>query len=120
MVVIYLPCNPEPSKTAQTGWPSFLQKERPMSPSPDRDTTPNRMALEDLWRERLRIALERYRNAKVEGRIAIRQQEEAAPPDGSFAYRKTLRVENAALVEYRRVLRIFTDLTVNRKMPPAE
>src|SRR5437764_7775527 len=53
---------------------------------------------------------DRVRQAK-----GISEQSDAATPDGSFAYRKTLRSENAALAEYQRVLTIFCDLTVNRR-----
>ena len=79
-----------------------------------------REALEDLWRERMQIAMNRYRIAKVACADAIAEQADSAPPDGSFAYRQALRVETAALVEYRRVLLIFTDLVANRKMPREE
>jgi len=80
----------------------------------------SRQDLEDLWRERTNIALSRYRLAKLECAKAIAEQSHSAPPDGSFEYRKTLRAENIALAEYRRVLEIFTDLTVSGKRPPEE
>jgi len=80
----------------------------------------SREALEDLWRERTEAALKRYRIAKVECAKAISEQNGMEPPDGSFAYRKALRVENAALAEYRHVLLIFSDLVASGKMPPAE
>lgn len=79
-----------------------------------------RQILEDLWRERAQIALERYRIAQAECKRAIAAITDAAPRDGSFAYRQALRAENFALAEYRRVLTIFTDLTVSGKMPPQE
>jgi hypothetical protein len=37
-----------------------------------------------------------------------------------MALAKALRAENAALEEYRRTLTIFTELLVNKKLPPAE
>jgi hypothetical protein len=76
-----------------------------------------REALEDLWRERTDLARRRYRIAKAECAKAISEQSDAAPPDGTFGYRKALRAENAALAEYSRVLRIFGDLVANGKMP---
>jgi hypothetical protein len=84
------------------------------------DPANKRDALEDLWRERTESALKHYRIAKAECAKAISMQSEPEPPDGSLAYRKVLRDENAALAEYKRVLTIFTDLTVSGKMPPAE
>ena len=64
------------------------------------------------------MALGRYRIAKAECAKAILLQSDATPPDGSFGYRKALRVETAALAEYKRVLFIFTDLVANGKLPP--
>jgi hypothetical protein len=80
----------------------------------------SRSELEDLWRERTQIALSRYQIAKDECRKAIAEQADAMSPDGSFAHRKALRAENAALAEYRRLLAIFNDLVTNGTMPPAE
>jgi hypothetical protein len=79
-----------------------------------------RAMLEDLWRERTEAAQKHYRIAKAECAEAISMQSDVEPPDGAFGYRRALRAENVALAEYRRVLFIFTDLTVNGKMPPAE
>jgi hypothetical protein len=64
--------------------------------------------------------LSRYRIARDACADAISHQSDAAPPDGSFAYRQTLRVENAALAEYRRILKIYNDLVIDRKLPPVE
>ena len=79
-----------------------------------------RAALEDLWRERTESALRHYRIAKAECAKAISEQSDVEPPDGTFGYRKALRAENTALAEYKRVLTIFTDLTVSGILPPAE
>jgi hypothetical protein len=76
--------------------------------------------LENIWRDRVDIALERYRLSRDECRRAIEEHYDAAQPDGSFAYTKALRAETAALAEYRRVLAILNDLTLSGKMPPAE
>ena len=84
------------------------------------DPAKQREALEDLWRERTENAQRHYRIAKAECAKAISEQSGAAPPDGAFGYRKALRIENTALAEYKRVLTIFCDLTVNGKMPPPE
>ena len=44
-------------------------------------------------------------------------RESVASADGQFALQKALRAENLALAEYRRVLRIFTDLVVEGTVP---
>lgn len=67
----------------------------------------------------MEIALNCYRIAKSAVAEAIDAQPDAAPPDGTFGYRQALRVETAALAEYKRVLTI-TDLVASGKMPPEE
>jgi len=79
-----------------------------------------REALEELWRGRVQSAMNCYRDAKAECAKAISAQSDVEPPDGSFAYRRALRIENTALAEYRRVLTIFTDLTVSGVVPPED
>jgi len=37
--------------------------------------------------------------------------------DGHLAYEQALREEKVAIAEYTRVLRVFTDLIVNGKVP---
>ena len=79
-----------------------------------------RQLLEDLWQRRLASALDRYRSAKRECEQVMQAQRDLLTPfpDGQFAVRRALAVETAALVEYRRVLTIFTDLVVDGKPPP--
>ena len=43
-----------------------------------------------------------------------------APADGTFAVANARKSEAKALVEYGRVLKIYEDLLVNGKIPPAE
>jgi hypothetical protein len=80
---------------------------------------PDRYALEELWRQRVNTAklrLEFARNYVAELQEDLRA--ETIPfPDGSFAYQQALRAEANALSEFRRVLQIFTDLTVDGKIP---
>ena len=78
-----------------------------------------RPALEDLWKERLRIVRTRYQLAVKESRLLLDEQMSGLTPepDGSFAYRQALEKERTALAEYRRVLEIFADLTVHGKLP---
>jgi hypothetical protein len=79
----------------------------------------SRKDLEDLWRKRAESARLLYESARTE---CERARMELAggftvPPDGSFAYRRALLSEAAALRERVRTLRIFTDLTVLGKTP---
>ena len=78
------------------------------------------MALEDLWRERLQEAQRRYSLAKVACAKAAQECAGGLTPasDGRFALQMALRGEMTALAEYQRVLAIFHDLAVNRKLPP--
>ena len=78
-----------------------------------------RRALEDTWKERLRIVRTRYQLAIKESRLLLDEQMSGLvpEPDGSFAYRQALEKENRALAEYRRVLEIFADLTMHGKLP---
>lgn len=80
---------------------------------------PDQAAVEELWRKRLNTAklrLEFARNYVAELQRDL--QTGALPsPDGGFAYQQALRAENNALAEFRRVLKIFTDLTVDGKIP---
>ena len=79
----------------------------------------DRQALENLWRERVksaRLRLEFARNYVAELQQDLRAG--AIPsPDGAFAYQQALRAETAALAEFRRVLQVFTDLTIDGKIP---
>jgi hypothetical protein len=79
-----------------------------------------RRTLEQIWMERTQFALTHYREAKAATRAAeddhgdtLRRQ-----PDGSFAVRRALQMETAALQEYRRVLELFNNLVIYGKVPP--
>ena len=82
----------------------------------------SRVALEDHWRERLQESQRLYKVAKAICAKASRECENSLMPmaDGHFAFRQALRVETAALAEYKRALQVFTDLTLNGKMPPPD
>ena len=59
-----------------------------------------RQELEDHWREKVRSALRRHREAKetATDSVLMERSELLTPePDGSFAYRKALQAENIAL-----------------------
>jgi hypothetical protein len=84
--------------------------------------TESRHDLETLWRDRLEIAQAHYRMIKARLGTAMAEHGDGKTPspDGTFAVRRSLKAETDALREYRRVLSIFTDLTVFGKMPPEE
>lgn len=48
---------------------------------------------------------------------AIQEGNGVLGPDGGYAYRHALGQETAALVEYSRVLRLYTDLILYGKVP---
>jgi hypothetical protein len=83
---------------------------------------PSREALEDLWRDRLQESQRRYQIAKSICANAAQECANRLMPsaDGHFALQRALKLETAALEEYKHALAVFTDLTVNRKLPPAE
>ena len=84
-------------------------------------STRSRKDIEDFWRARLQRAREQHQNAMDESRRAILDHALGAsePPDGSFALQQLHTRESAALREYMRVLKVFTDLIVNDKIPEA-
>jgi hypothetical protein len=79
----------------------------------------SRRELEDVWRERLSEALQRYQVAKLDTSTALFLSRQDIPqPDGQFAFRKAQRAEAMALAEYKRVMKIFNDLVIDGKVPP--
>jgi hypothetical protein len=83
------------------------------------DSHTNRRALEDLWRSRLTDAQIRHDFARNHREEVARDLLVGHIPDGNgaFAYREALLAEKMALVEYQRVLDIFTALVVGGKIP---
>ena len=83
------------------------------------DAAPNREALEQLWRDRVndvKLRLDFARSYAKEVREDVHRG--AVPsPDGSFAYQRALRMETLALAEYVRVMRIFSALVLEGKIP---
>jgi hypothetical protein len=80
---------------------------------------PNRQALHDLWHERLKDAKLRLDFARNYAKEVRRDFPPGAAlsPDGAFAQQKAIRAETFALAHYRRVLGIYTDLTVKGRIP---
>lgn len=83
------------------------------------DTIPDREELEDRWRKRVTDAKLRLDSARTYVKEVQRDlpHGDVPAPDGDYAYRHALHAENFALVEYNHVLRIFTDLIINGKIP---
>ena len=73
----------------------------------------------DDWRERVLLAREKYELAVGQCREIVKEQQKwpLPAPDGSAAVKKALQHESLAREEYMRVLRIFTDLMLRRKLP---
>jgi len=78
-----------------------------------------RLAADAYWQERLRAARLQYDLASTESSRVIDDQRRwpRPAPDGSASLRNARLKESAAREEYRRILRIFTDLTVYGKSP---
>ena len=77
-----------------------------------------RQQLEDLWCRRLgdsKLQLDFARNYLAEVQRDFPPDDTS--PDGQYALQHALRAENLALAEYRRVLRIYTDLVMEGKLP---
>ena len=64
----------------------------------------DRVRLEELWRFRLEEAAKQHKTASENFRKALDE----------------FNGQATALHEYRRILKVFTDLVVDRKMPPEE
>jgi len=86
--------------------------------------SPSRKDLEDLWRERLKLAklrLDFARNYVLEVEkdfsLAGPSLPEACNPDGRYAYLQALRAENDALTSYRRVLRVYQEVVHDGSIP---
>ena len=81
-----------------------------------------RQALEEMWRDRLHEAEDRFRNASELYR-QLQQQLHSGSVRASVSKRElqeALRLENVARLEYMRVLQIFTRLVLRGVQPPEE
>jgi DNA-binding CsgD family transcriptional regulator len=82
-------------------------------------TASDRTKLQELWRERLESAADRYRVASLEFQNAVDVVSKGLSvyPDGSYAVKKARIAESVTRDEHMRVLRIFTDLILYGKVP---
>ena len=85
------------------------------------DPTPTQQ-LEEVWRLRLSDAQLRLQFARNYMQEVHRDLQEGVIPaaDGNFALERAIRAENIAIAEYSRVLRFYTDLVVDGKIPEEE
>ena len=80
-----------------------------------------RQELESMWRSRLREAHLRFGFARKLLKSVQRDSPLTEPsPDERHAYRRAIRLEHLALVEYRHLQQILFDLTVRGKVPDEE
>ncbi len=79
----------------------------------------SRLEMEDFWRERLEMARIEYDLAYATFVQVVRDQAEWPMPatEPSAATEKARLQQSRALNKYQRVLKIFTDLTVDGKIP---
>jgi hypothetical protein len=76
-----------------------------------------RQTLEDSWRLRLEETQARYQKAKERYGRLLQEQPDGISHDLKGALALALHAQSDARAEYSRILRAFTDLTVNGKVP---
>src|SRR6266536_3129140 len=76
-----------------------------------------RYQIEEAWRARLEQALERYQAATHAYRKLLREEAGGRPPSPDSPLVQARQAESDALMEYSRVLRIFTHLTIHGTLP---
>jgi len=81
--------------------------------------TPDRKALEDVWRLRLHDAKLRLDFARNHLKELLNDfpLNEISTREGNFAYQKSVRDENLAQLEYDRVRRLYRHLIINGVIP---
>ena len=83
-------------------------------------TPANRTELQRQWQKKWKIAELELEAARVRLQSIENDPFGVDGPDGGYAYRAALRHETAALIKYSRVLRIYTDLVLNGRVPDDE
>ena len=76
-----------------------------------------RQTLEDFWRTRVEEAQARYHKATEGYRRLLQEQPDGMSHDPKGTLAIARQAESEALAEYSRILRAFTELTVNGKVP---
>jgi CheY-like chemotaxis protein len=75
-----------------------------------------RRQLEDTWRLRVEQALQRYNEATTEYRRLLQEEPDGQPPSPDSGLARARQAESEALMEFSRICRIFTDLTIHGKL----
>lgn len=76
--------------------------------------------LEEKWKARVTLSRQRFDLYSVNVKEIRELSADIPAPDGGFGLARAMRAESAALGEYVRVLRIYSDLVVYGKVPEAE
>ena len=83
-------------------------------------STTARQDLEDSWRLRLEDAREQYERASVRYRRLLEGRPEGVIPPQDGPLMLARHAESEALMEYTRILKIFTELTVHGQIPQGQ
>ena len=81
------------------------------------ESTVTRETLEDSWRLRVEETRVLYHKAQDRYRQLLGEQPDGTAYDPNSAIALARQAESQALAEYSRILRAFTDLSVNGKIP---
>jgi hypothetical protein len=76
-----------------------------------------RQTLQESWRLRLEETQDRYHKATERYRRLLQEQPDGMSHDPKGAVALARQAESEALAEYFRILRAFTELTLNGKVP---
>ncbi len=81
-----------------------------------------RLELETAWLTKVQAAHRRYRVASAKYLRALEEHKQFLLPsaDGALAAKRAAQQEAAALREYGRVLKTFTELVVDGTLPPPD
>ena len=86
-----------------------------------------RVQIENAWRARVEraeaawaAARDEYNRALAEYNRALAELDEAPPTESRMALEEAASREQSARAEYWRILKIFVDLVVHRKLPEEE
>jgi hypothetical protein len=81
------------------------------------DPTGLRRELEEIWMRKLNRARTQYESAAARFNRAVADYDTERTTAGLLAIQQAYAVEAAAMKDYRKTLRAFSDLVVRGKMP---
>jgi hypothetical protein len=79
--------------------------------------SPTKRQLQDSWRVRLEESQARYQKAKEQYRELLQKQPDGVSHDSKGALALALQAQSEAFDEYKQILRAFTELALNGKIP---